>query len=225
MPRKAAAADGESAPAGEPRRSTRIKDLPKAPDVPNGEEAADEADGEPAAKKTKPTSKAAPGSKPASKAASVKPASKAKPASKPASKASVKPASRAGSKKPASKADAAAPASAAAAWARPSQRSPRRRPRRVRSNHPTAPPTRTHPRPCVPHPPRSPPSTRLGSTRYRYLLLVIPYLSSPLYSSSRHLVLYVCTSPYTCIPSVPSLSLSFPPTFSQNVSKRYIISS
>jgi hypothetical protein len=35
MPRKAAAADGEttSAPAGEPRRSSRIKDLPKAPHV------------------------------------------------------------------------------------------------------------------------------------------------------------------------------------------------
>jgi hypothetical protein len=33
MPRKAAASDGETAPAGEPCRSTRIKDLPKAPHV------------------------------------------------------------------------------------------------------------------------------------------------------------------------------------------------
>jgi hypothetical protein len=141
MPRKAAAADGESA-AAEPRRSSRIKDLPrtevapkKAPAKPrakkevkegeegekpkrgrkrkeapaeNGEEKEEK---EPAAKKVcvsslltyfgaklmymhlqaKPASKAAPGSKPASKVA------------KPASKASAKPASRATSKKPASK--------------------------------------------------------------------------------------------------------------------------
>ncbi|KAJ7888460.1 hypothetical protein B0H13DRAFT_889222 [Mycena leptocephala] len=133
MPRKAAAADGESA-AAEPRRSSRIKDLPrtevapkKAPakprakkEVKEGEEGEkpkrgrkrkeapaengeEKEEKEPAAKKAKPASKAAPGSKPASKAA------------KPASKASVKPASRATSKKPASKADGAAPVSAAAA--------------------------------------------------------------------------------------------------------------
>jgi len=116
MPRKAAATtDG-----AEPRRSSRIKDLPK-PDLPkkapakprvkkaDGEapkrgkkRAAEEPNGaEPAAKKTKPASKAA--SKPTSKAA-AKPASKA--SAKPVSKASVKPASRAGSKKPVSKAEA-----------------------------------------------------------------------------------------------------------------------
>ncbi|KAJ7100826.1 hypothetical protein B0H15DRAFT_1018125 [Mycena belliarum] len=128
MPRKAAAAaDGETPAAGEPRRSSRIKDLPKVDAAPKkvakprakkeakeGEEGVkpkrgrkrkepdtngDDAEDLPA-KKAKPASKAAPASKPASKATS-KPASKV---AKPASKA-AKPASKAAAgSKPASKA-------------------------------------------------------------------------------------------------------------------------
>ncbi|KIM80208.1 hypothetical protein PILCRDRAFT_9759 [Piloderma croceum F 1598] len=112
MPRKApAATDG-----AEPRRSSRIKDLPKTdpPKKAPAKPRAKKADGE-APKRGKkraaedtngaepPAKKAKAAAKPASKAA-AKPSSKA--SAKPTSKASAKPTSRAGSKKPASKVEA-----------------------------------------------------------------------------------------------------------------------
>jgi len=112
MPRKAAAATDGS----EPRRSTRIKDLPKSdpPKKAPAKPRAKKADGEAPKRGKKRAAEDTNGAEPAAKKVKAAPKTTSKAAiptskasAKPVSKASAKPASRAGSKKPASKAEPA----------------------------------------------------------------------------------------------------------------------
>ncbi|KAJ7779085.1 hypothetical protein B0H16DRAFT_804114 [Mycena metata] len=152
MPRKAAA----DADAAEPRRSTRIKDLPKvdppvkkAPAKPRAKKEPKEGDEEKPKRGRKRKEPAADAEDAAEENGEAEdgepPAKKAKPASK---AAGSKPASKAASVKPATRQAASSPPvarrprslhprpaptqppQAALPWVRPSQRSPRRRPLR-----------------------------------------------------------------------------------------------